>query len=257
MKIQDLGDFHRKHMGEKIFLVGSGPSLTYEVMDSLVGQTTMAMNNIGVAFPHTEWRPTYYLNVSRSFRGDEHWQDVGMKAIDSAEHSFIWVRNAIVPMSRGTDASITLLSCSTIPIWPNDKLATISRWGTSMFSAFQLAEFMGFGHIFLIGCDLGYYSNFDAANYTDNTHFSDGYLGEAHLARKTAYSAEHGLGYRLLRDEIRTFIAHEIAAVRLRDRGAYITICNEGPLRNIYEYMPIEDAIAYTPRYYRPQKRTK
>jgi len=68
MRIYDMSYFNKKHIGEKLFIIGNGPSLTYEILDSLKNETTIAMNNIAIAYPHTDWRPTYYLNVSRSLQ---------------------------------------------------------------------------------------------------------------------------------------------------------------------------------------------
>jgi len=125
----------------------------------------------------------------------------------------------------------------------------VSRWGSSIFPAFQLAAYMGFGHIFLIGCDLGYYANTNDG--IDRAHFDEDYLGAEHHARRNT----PGIGKRLMRDEIRVFTCHEISIIKLRDMGIQIHLCNKGPLLELYEYMSIEDAIAYKPLYYTPIKR--
>ena len=83
MRLFDMDYVKEKHVNEKVFMVGNGPSLTYGMLDRLQNHNTIAMNNISVAFPHTKWRPTYYLNVSRSFRFDPHWRKMGASAASS------------------------------------------------------------------------------------------------------------------------------------------------------------------------------
>jgi len=214
-------------------MIGNGPSLTPAVLDSLKGQTTIAMNNIALAFPATDWRPTYYLNVTKSFYSDPYWQEQGIKAMEAAEHSFIWAHNLSVPMKYNPDASMSVLSCMTRPIWNNNAAMCVSRWGSSMFAALQIAAYMGFGYIYFIGCDLEYSANIDTDNHVDNAHFHNDYLGDEYPLKP----------HRIRTDEIRTYVTHEIAKPRLLDLGRYVYICNGGPLRRLYEYIPLKEAI--------------
>jgi hypothetical protein len=237
----DLEKFKDKHSAEKVFMIGNGPSLSYNILDRLQGYTTIAMNNIALAFPHTDWRPTYYLNVTRSLRHDTYWQSLGMKAINAAEHSFIWARSILVLLKNAPDAGVTFLSCSNSPMWYKDKTATISRWGSSMHAALQIAEYMRFGQIFLLGCDLGY--QLGAGNELQ-AHFTDNYLGP----RKNSQI----VGANLFVDEVRSYDAHVLASINLRKAGIHVYTCTKGPLTNMYNYVSFEDALEMERHYHTP-----
>jgi hypothetical protein len=242
MEIVDMKHYYRKHAHETVFMIGNGPSLTYEMLDKLQGHKTIAMNNIAVAFPHTDWRPTYYLNVTRSFQYDAFWQDRGIEAINEAECSFLWAKNIMVPLRRGADARIVIMSCIDIPVWFMDQSDCVSRYGSSMFSALQIAHFMGFDQLFLVGCDLGYQKSAEAGK--DVAHFTEEYLGPKWIKHQ-------GIGAeRLLRDEIRTYDAHAIAAPTLRAGGRHIFTCSRGPLLRIYDHVPFEEALVRKRNYY-------
>jgi len=236
IQIVDMEHFRGKHRGETVFVVGNGPSLTYDMLDKLQGRTTLAMNNIALAFPHTDWRPTYYLNVSRTFKGDNHWIEQGLKAINASEHTFLWVRNALIPILYGAESPITLLSCATVPLWFEDKTACISRYGSSVYSALHIAEHMGFGQIFLLGCDLGYTKGIDTEKQEDNSHFDKDYLGKDRILLMSRET--------LIRDEARTYDSHIIAAINLRQARIRVSVCTkETPLTDIYEYVSFEEAL--------------
>ena len=52
-----------RHLGERCFIVGTGASLTYEDLEKLKGETTFSMNSIFLTYKNTDWRPTYYAIV--------------------------------------------------------------------------------------------------------------------------------------------------------------------------------------------------
>jgi len=235
MKLVDMGYWDKIHEGETLFMVGCGPSLTYDKLDMLQGHTSMSMNNIALAYPHTEWRPTYYLNVTRSFYFDDYWQKAGLEAIKSAECSFIWARNA-VPVARAQlNKRVSLLSCHTMPIWSSYADANVSRYGTSMFAALHVAYFMGFKSVYLLGCDLDYAKNTDFENKKEGYHFSSDYYG-ALKSEKIDYR-------RLILDEVRTVDAHSIANLAFRKRGARIYTTSHSMLETMYMYVPLEKAL--------------
>ena len=239
INVAAMEEFKDKHPAEKVFMIGNGPSLSYDMLDRLQGHTTIAMNNIALAFPYTDWRPTYYLNVSRSFQHDAYWQSLGMKAINAAEHSFIWAKSLLAVLGNTSNAGVTFLSCASYPVWHKDKAATVSRWGSSMQAALQIAEHMRFGQIFLLGCDLNYQA--DTGNEIQ-PHFIDNYLGPRKLSQITRAS--------LAVDEVRTYDSHALAAINLRKAGVYVYTCAKGPLTTIYNYVPFEEALEMERHYH-------
>ena len=244
MEIVDMKHYYGKHVGETVFMVGAGPSLTYEMLDKLQGHNTIAMNNISLVFPHTDWRPTYYLNVTRSFQYDSWWQDLGIEAISEAECSFLWAKNIMVPLRRGVNARIVIMSCVDLPVWFMDQADCVSRYGSSMYSALQVAYYMGFDQLFLIGCDLRYQDSLNAGG-KDTSHFTEEYLGPEWL--KALQGVDEA---RRLRDELRTYDAHTIAALKLGDDKRHIFTCSHGPLLNIYNHVSFDEALVRKRNYY-------
>ncbi|MEH7386551.1 hypothetical protein V7147_14250, partial [Bacillus sp. JJ1521] len=57
---QKLKKIKNKHMGQRCFIIGTGPSLTIEDLEKLRNEMTFSMNSICLAFDETDWRPTYY-----------------------------------------------------------------------------------------------------------------------------------------------------------------------------------------------------
>jgi hypothetical protein len=54
-----------KHQGRSGFIIGNGPSLKMEDLESLKSEITIASNRIYLAFSKTNWRPNYYTNISK------------------------------------------------------------------------------------------------------------------------------------------------------------------------------------------------
>ena len=148
----------------------------------------------------------------------------------------------MVLLENASNAGVTFLSCSNLPVWFKDKTATVSRWGSSMQSALQIAEHMRFGQIFILGCDLGY--QLGTGNELQ-AHFIDDYLGP----RKNSQINRANLAV----DEVRTYDAHVLAAINLRRAGIYVYTCTKGPLTNMYNYIPFEDALEMERHYHSPR----
>lgn len=48
------------HLGKRGFVIGNGPSLSYDDLEKLKGEITIASNKIYLAYEKTAWRPCYY-----------------------------------------------------------------------------------------------------------------------------------------------------------------------------------------------------
>jgi len=55
-----LFSLKNKYKGRRCFVIGNGPSLQISDLEKLKDEITIASNKIYLAFPDTEWRPTYY-----------------------------------------------------------------------------------------------------------------------------------------------------------------------------------------------------
>lgn len=147
----------RIHEGERCFIVGNGPSLCVEDLKKISDYPTFASNSIFKIYPQTDWRPTYYLCVDPTYI-DCHREEI-IREVDSKK--FISCRVEF-PQDCNTER-IFEYNKFKINKW-NDKSAFVkedvseffSVGYTVTFTALQLAFYMGFKEIILIGVDFSY-----------------------------------------------------------------------------------------------------
>jgi hypothetical protein len=168
--------------GKRIFLVGNGPSLNKIDLDKLVGEDSIAMNRIELIYPKTKWRPTYYIFCSSNC-GDSRWGKKWSKSIIKAStepntQPLIWDRFKSTIENKSEDKlpedTTYLKSFSENPIGNDNCFSTnaeerLDKSGTSMNVALQLAYYMEYDEVYIIGCD----SNWKTATNTLNTKEGD------------------------------------------------------------------------------------
>ena len=174
------------HKGKRAFLVGNGPSLSKAPFDLLANEYTFGMNRIALLFEKTDWRPTYFVGVS-SLMIDaslSHYHQDFLDGIDAAKIAFIWHRLSSVS-SLNSRKNIVYVNCSETDhieaedaspeIWSDDITVRVSKFGTSMLSALQIAAWMGFDPLYLVGVD-GFYQDYKGKD--DPNHFDKDYRGK-------------------------------------------------------------------------------
>ncbi|MHA2086400.1 MAG: hypothetical protein ACXABD_21865 [Candidatus Thorarchaeota archaeon] len=183
MKLEELKGIHK---GKRAFLIGNGPSLAQAPFDLLSNEHTFGMNRIALLFKDTDWRPTYFVGVS-SLMIDEklsHYHEDYLEGIGTAKIAFVWSGLAQRSMfNRRTN--VVFVECSegedikaqdaTLDFWSDDITERVSKFGTSMFAALQIAAWMGFDPLYLVGVD-GFYQDYKGEK--DPNHFDKEYRGE-------------------------------------------------------------------------------
>lgn len=149
-----------KHREERCFIIGNGPSLTAEDLDKLKNEITFASNRIYSIFDKTEWRPTYYLAVDADFI------KYNYEAIKNIYSEYIFLSNIYqIPLNDRPQNIVYINEYAKFPVnkW-NDTSAFVSEdvskyfsiGYTVTFTAMQLALYMGFKEIYLLGVDFNY-----------------------------------------------------------------------------------------------------
>lgn len=168
--------------GKRIFLVGNGPSLNDMNLDLLENEDSIAMNRIELIYPKTKWRPTYYIFCSSNC-GDGRWGVEWSKSIIKASKEektqpLIWdkYKSIIENNSKESidESTIYLKSFTENKIGDDSCFSTnaeerLDKSGTSMNVALQLAYYMEYDEVYLIGCD----SNWETATDTKNNKKGD------------------------------------------------------------------------------------
>lgn len=166
-----LSSLKNNHQGERIFLIGNGPSLEKTPLAMLNGEYTLAMNKIDNIFSQTSWRPSYYLDIRNSPPTDERLSriekllDCGAQCFlrengNSRDKEFFSNREYsyflhVTEINSGQiKVDIAADDGQISKIWADDITETVYRQHTSMYTAAQLANYMGFDELFFVGCDL-------------------------------------------------------------------------------------------------------
>jgi hypothetical protein len=144
-----------KHKGKRCFVIGNGPSLQISDLDRLKEEITFASNKIYLAFDQTDWRPTYYTvedpivaenNTEKinSLKGFIKILNSGLKQILNSDRSTLYINVIVEPLSDDPSFSINPFKGS--------------YCGQSvLYMDIQLAFFMGFSEIYLIGVDFNFH----------------------------------------------------------------------------------------------------
>jgi hypothetical protein len=162
-KFSEIRKYKNKHAGQRCFIVCTGPSMKYEDLELLKGEITFSMNGIVKGFHKTDWRPTYYGIQDQG--AYEEYQELLLK--DETLTLFIadWivkrgynipVNSILFPHSRYKHCifpSEVKLSTK----FSSDVSALVYDGYTITYSELQIAVYMGFKEIYLLGCDC-YYS---------------------------------------------------------------------------------------------------
>lgn len=156
-----LRSYQRRFAGERCFIIGNGPSLCVEDLDALQGEYTFASNRIFTLYNRTDWRPTFFAaqdeEVIRSIRpqlqeavrqSEAAFLPMAMygscREALAAEDQVVWMPLRFVPPRRNRYRFATDLSKEVI------------EGLTITYSCMQLAAYMGFQEIYLLGVDHSY-----------------------------------------------------------------------------------------------------
>lgn len=147
--------FKAAHKGERCFIVATGPSLAVKDLDKLYEhkEVCISVNGIFPIFENTMWRPDYYI-ISDSVVM-RRWKEDIFKLQTKAK--FVADVACENPEKIGIKwHAIRKPEDKEIPEFSNDFACESILCGTIVYNALQLAAYMGFQVIYLLGVDLNY-----------------------------------------------------------------------------------------------------
>ena len=153
-----IAAYKNKYAGQRCFIIANGPSLRPEDLDILHqrGEITFGMNRIYKLFDQTEWRPTFYVCEDEKIANG---QQAELNALKAKEKFFpieihwwhdVDVHDACYFHLNYRAEELYLYGFST------DCAHQIDCRGTVTCSCMQLAAYMGFSEIYLLGVDHNY-----------------------------------------------------------------------------------------------------
>ena len=155
-----LKSLHDKFHGERCFIIGNGPSLRPEDLDKLVGEVSFAANRIYHIFSQTIWRPTFYVSTDNDVISAEIGQ---IKASGTYEKFLNYKAKKYGRVAADNLHYINvngLFKINKNDVCPdkvsNDLSHHCSQFGTVTANSIELAIYMGFSEIYLLGVNHSY-----------------------------------------------------------------------------------------------------
>lgn len=162
-----LLSYKDKYRGKRCFIIGNGPSLRAEDLELIKDEISFGMNHIYKIYDKTQWRPTFWciqdMNFVREMGND--FAEAGKEA----EADFIRMQSYRDIRKIYENIKNPVL----VPIWQvYDDYKThwfsdsanryVYDGGTVTYMAMQLAAYMGFAEVYLLGVDFSFPFTYNA-----------------------------------------------------------------------------------------------
>lgn len=150
-----LEKFKNIHAGKRCFIIGNGPSLRMEDLDTLSDhhEISFGVNKIYYAFEKATWRPDYYVLCDKHVI-DTALQDVAKIAMQSTKFIRRQDDTNSVVKELGFYEFNSLLQNPEKPQVSIDIADGVYNGFTVVFDALQIAAYMGFQDIYFLGVDM-------------------------------------------------------------------------------------------------------
>lgn len=194
---QGLRVLKNTHQGERCFILGNGPSLAKTDLTRLKNEYSMGLNRIYLMFPELGFQTSYYLSIN-DLVIEQCATDIQKLTIPRfiAWRSHKWLQ---------PDPNLFFLYTSyTGPRFSKDATGRLWEGATVTFVALQMAFYLGFKEVILIGVDHNFVSQ-GKPNTTvvsegdDPNHFSASYFGKGFRWQLPDLETSEK-GYRLAKD---------------------------------------------------------
>lgn len=168
--------FRNKHEGETANFILNGPSLNQVPLKEI---ETPEITTFGGNLVYKSFIPTYYVNTGQDHFSEPSMIEEVLEVLDNPLCHAGFINRLVIHCFRHTKA-YSVLSSASYPGHPveaaygfsMDPLVTLGVMGSVLYPMFQLAYYMGFKEVRLIGFDY----NYEKGNehfYPDDPRFTD------------------------------------------------------------------------------------
>lgn len=225
---EEIEAYKDKYKGKRCFIIATGPSLRMEDVEKLSNEYTFAVNSFYKILDKTSFRPTFYITLDPDSQKSFEANGEFLPGKYATEKAFL---NDVVRRQKKYDNVIYLPVCyqnhwysigkENFPYdknlkWTNDLLWGIYDKYTVTISAIDIAVYMGFGEIYLLGVD---------CNYTGTTTYFIN-PGEDY-EKKTANMA--------LATQIAMTKGYEFVANNMKKHGVMVYNATRGGMLEVFE----------------------
>lgn len=208
--------FQNIHLGKRCFIVCNGPSLTLEDLNKISGEYSFGSNRIYNMFPYTKWRPTYYCEADPYIAKiiDKRNMDMMLNECDAC---FLNLRSCD-DYPNGTNKNTNAYFYYIKPIFGVESIKNETRLPdfsedfsvyaysglTITYEMIQLAAYMGFKEMYIIGCDNNYKHTMETGKLIENKEVETNYpkeMGEPdNRIPKPTFNPKTTLAYKAARE---------------------------------------------------------
>ena len=148
-----------KYCGKRCFIIGNGPSLTPQDLDKIKNEYSFAANKIYHIFPKTQWRPTFFCASDNGIIA-ECIDEINALKVERRFLSMNHLAAYRKPKTYYNNDTVLFREYPPVdyyhePGFSDDAVKGIIGGFTVTYIEIQLAVYMGFTEIYLIGVDHG------------------------------------------------------------------------------------------------------
>ncbi len=238
LKSKRLRKLKGTEKGKRCFIVGNGPSLTVDDLEMLKDEDTFACNYIFKIFDKTNWRPTYYTIQDYRYLELMGWKPdnsvLGCKKIKAIIENGAALKNR---KESRLDSREYVFYCNGDGAYEgnvkfsDDISLNIYEGATVTYSNIQIAAYMGYSEIYLIGVDCNYPAWDAGGSANDSSNYMEGLGGQA-------------LGQVNPPDYIISELAYKLALKKCNERGISIYNATRGGKLEVFPRVNLDEVLA-------------
>lgn len=239
-----LKEYKNIHNGGRCFIIGNGPSLRVRDLESIKGELSFASNRIFDLYSKTEWRPTYYgiqdFYVLKEISEEVEKEELGSKVrfIVSNRPEYMCHDMKVDKKNRFFYLGTCLSENRTVK-FATDFSKTVGHGGTITYAMIQLAIYMGFKEIYLLGIDHNYGKFIDnQGRYNKNIHADSHFAGIKPYKNLKVNNVPHKRGELYISTK-----AYEVANVYAIDHNIHIYNTTRGGCLEVFERKNFDEVL--------------
>lgn len=174
--IHRLAEYKDKHKGQRCVIIGNGPSLKNTDVSRIKDEFTFGMNRIYLAFPEWGFETSYFVSIN-DLVIEQCAEDIRALAMPKflSWHSHRYI--------EPTEDTMFLHTTYYNPAFARDVRRRVWEGATVTYVAMQLAFYMGFEQVVLIGVDHSFKAKGEpnktvVSEGDDESHFDPKYFGK-------------------------------------------------------------------------------
>jgi glycosyltransferase involved in cell wall biosynthesis len=239
------------HTGERCFIIATGPSLTVSDVELLQNEITFGVNGIVRIYSETSWRPTYYTCIDEyEFPKIQNRRKSGNEAASffndlCTKRAFLTDRLLKIKHENVDTDKIQYIPLSILDHYINPE-SEIKRYSSNLFhgiynartvvnACINIAQYMGFKDIYLIGVD---------CDFSNVKTYFDGTINRYQKINNKDETLTFDSAMRGYMFEKGMIENYEYIKKETEKRGVKVYNCTRGGKLEVFERRTLEEVLA-------------